>query len=1131
MKRIEAEEWGIAIENQYKIINLVKKVYEENSAEYAEACHFMAYYLANYGKYDEAIKYAIISSDLYKNLGDEYFYVYTEVLEKVAFYNYVDNYNEISIQTYLFLLNEYINREKPLDETFEISLQYLLSILLNHNREVDIDNIVEYYLTSNIAPIKIIEVSSDLISFYRNDSKKAIEYFKRMEAIINNNPTMGEFEKWGDALFNLRSVYLENKDYDKARTALDKATNIYKLSNTYKQNEVFIECGFGDIEYETKNLQNAHLHYERAYKSASFNLANEKQKLIILGRLGYCCLQENEIMKAWDYTDNAFDIISNSNEKTKIPNETIVDIISNYGSVCQYTGMFSDAVAKIDIILANYKFNDDNLQLIYLCLGKLYAELGEYGKAREYADNVNIHLNNHESESRGSIDDQIDRITQLSSIYYNINDLSTALYLLKNKYELLQETVSWNSSPIYRMLNNLALYYIEIRELSEAKHIETLCIAKALQNNQETGIPLFEIYCNMQLISYYQMDFEMANYYAIKAYETMIKNNNFWFPRNSSFYSQLLTWSILSQDVEKANQIGDFILKSAKLYFGNNAIQFYKAIFPLISLYKFNHDYSNLKNLCEMIINVVDESAYKFIAYYDLIEMYVQQKDYSKVITLYTELYDLCNNDARLSVNAFDSQERLSLIESIRGNLISLGSNLCILFQENYAMANEMGRLLYDSNLLFKGLNLFIDDNLYNNPDFVLEIPNSKMIKQYLTPNECAIEFVEYATMLKFLYGAILMKGDGAYNFIPLCSLDELKELDGEFFTKDFSCKIWGKILPYLTDIKTIYFAPAGEFHQIPIEYMPNPVAEGMISDRFNLHRLSSTREIVLNLNIAPTKEAVVYGGIKYDTDVATMETESRKYERPKHRGFSSYYSLGDSLALRGSLEYLNGSLIEAENIDGMMKENNYNSTFLSGNDATEESFKNLSGKANGIIHISTHGFYWTESEAERKAGLNDRLMFMSQLGDNARRNVEDKALTRTGLFMAGAKNALGGIELSEDVDDGILTAQEIANLDLRGIDLVVLSACQTGMGDISGDGVFGLQRGFKKAGANTILMSLWDVSDEATQILMTNFYKNYLGGMSKQQALRDAQKTVRETPGFSDPEYWAAFILLDGLD
>jgi len=99
---------------------------------------------------------------------------------------------------------------------------------------------------------------------------------------------------------------------------------------------------------------------------------------------------------------------------------------------------------------------------------------------------------------------------------------------------------------------------------------------------------------------------------------------------------------------------------------------------------------------------------------------------------------------------------------------------------------------------------------------------------------------------------------------------------------------------------------------------------------------------------------------------------------------------------------------------------------------------------------------------------------------------------------------------------------------------MVVLSACQTGLGDISqGEGVFGLQRGFKKAGANSILMSLWEVEDEATQILMTQFYKNHVSGQSKRQSLRSAQKYLREYNNgrYHEPKYWAAFILLDAIN
>ena len=223
----------------------------------------------------------------------------------------------------------------------------------------------------------------------------------------------------------------------------------------------------------------------------------------------------------------------------------------------------------------------------------------------------------------------------------------------------------------------------------------------------------------------------------------------------------------------------------------------------------------------------------------------------------------------------------------------------------------------------------------------------------------------------------------------------------------------------------------------------------------------------------------------------------------------------------------------------------------------TEASFKALSGSGVNALHIATHGFYWTEREAAQLDGL-------AFLGTDMPTVVqEDKALTRSGLLLAGANTALKGLPLPEGVEDGVLTAKEIAALDLRSLDLVALSACQTGLGEITGDGVFGLQRGFKKAGANTLLMSLWKVDDTATQLLMTQFYKNLLAGMGKYEALAAAQKYLRElevevkiTSGktyfqqkqderagkqeevkyktmrrYADPKYWAAFILLDGVE
>ena len=136
--------------------------------------------------------------------------------------------------------------------------------------------------------------------------------------------------------------------------------------------------------------------------------------------------------------------------------------------------------------------------------------------------------------------------------------------------------------------------------------------------------------------------------------------------------------------------------------------------------------------------------------------------------------------------------------------------------------------------------------------------------------------------------------------------------------------------------------------------------------------------------------------------------------------------------------------------------------------------------------------------------------------------------MLRSGLVFSGASVFLDGGDLPEDVDDGILTASELSSLNLGEINLVVMSACDSGLGETSSEGVFGLQRGFKLAGAKSLLMSLWKVDDHATHLLMTEFYRQYLSGKSKRESLYLAQSTLRSSEEFSAPYYWASFILLD---
>jgi CHAT domain-containing protein len=173
------------------------------------------------------------------------------------------------------------------------------------------------------------------------------------------------------------------------------------------------------------------------------------------------------------------------------------------------------------------------------------------------------------------------------------------------------------------------------------------------------------------------------------------------------------------------------------------------------------------------------------------------------------------------------------------------------------------------------------------------------------------------------------------------------------------------------------------------------------------------------------------------------------------------------------------------------------------------------------VLHIATHGFFFPARSvgdpAVRLDGLGSRL------------SVADSPMLRSGLILAGADYPER--LTARGLMDGWATALDLSQLDLRGTELVVLSACNTGRGDYrTGEGVFGLQRAFRFAGAQSLIMSLFQVPDAATQSLMTEFYRRWKPGMkagSRQKALRQAQLKLLHNPATREPKNWAGFVLM----
>ena len=415
-----------------------------------------------------------------------------------------------------------------------------------------------------------------------------------------------------------------------------------------------------------------------------------------------------------------------------------------------------------------------------------------------------------------------------------------------------------------------------------------------------------------------------------------------------------------------------------------------------------------------------------------------------------------------------------------------------------------------------------------------------KDVQQTLNESDIAIEFLcaTWNTDSVLYYALVVTKEDKSpvyialVNGVDMSAYHNFKDLN-EFKMKELSSFLWEPILSRYPNKRNIYFSPCGDLFNIPIESLPSYDSDTFLSDKYKFYRLSSTRELSGAYNKWEHNSISLYGDVKYDASVDDMTKDFEQYkDRRSHS--SQFFEFTADESMRGGivLSPLPGTAEEVSSIVSLINATDSLSMSVSphiGLEASEASVKSMSGLGNRVLHIATHGFYYPENKISSSRYLQSVLSIEDKGGVSTYESAEDAALLRCGLYLAGAKNRLRGDKVS-GVDDGILTAREISMLNLSGLDLAVLSACETGIGDVTGDGVFGLQRGFKKAGTHSILMSLWKVDDDATSYLMREFYRCWLSGTDKQLALEYAKQQVRMRSGWASPKFWAAFVLLDGI-
>ena len=399
-----------------------------------------------------------------------------------------------------------------------------------------------------------------------------------------------------------------------------------------------------------------------------------------------------------------------------------------------------------------------------------------------------------------------------------------------------------------------------------------------------------------------------------------------------------------------------------------------------------------------------------------------------------------------------------------------------------------------------------------------------EQVQNNLEEGEAAIEFVRFRAHedSAYQYQALIIRKDLELPLLaPLCDESKLSELEPRIDFGEYYPLVWRPIEKHLKGIHTIYYAPVGELYNLPFHSFLVPrEKEGQryLMDKYKLHQLTSTRYLAMGLKdkqkerMSPSISIV--GGVNYDYLPGSSNNV---------RVNNNLASTRDLGSVSGKVRFLPGTVKEAKAIDSVLSKNRWETTYLKGGNAKEERLTEFSHKnAKGIMHIATHGYAFPEYSSMDTTIKEHSIRYSYRYSNNP--------MVRSGLVLAGGNWALMGSDTLTQLgapENGVLTALEVSQLNLRNTKLVVLSACETGLGQIEGsEGTFGLKRGFKLAGVEQMIVSLWSVPDKETMELMILFYTDLAQNLDPVSSFQYAQNQMRNNYPI-DPEKWAGFVLV----
>jgi tetratricopeptide (TPR) repeat protein len=775
-------------------------------------------------------------------------------------------------------------------------------------------------------------------------------------------------------------------------------------------------------------------------------------------------------------------------------------------------------------------------------LAELYLHQGKYAEAEPLLHRA---LRIDEKALGPDHPDVATTLNNLSALYYEQGRFAEAEPLLRRGRRGRGNTLGPDHRDVARSLNNLAVLYNDQGKYSEAEPLYQRALRiweKALgPYHPDVAVSLdnlASLYVDQGKYAEAEPLFQRALRILEKALGTdhpdvAISLNNLavLYNKQGRFAEAESLFQSALRVREKAlgpdsPDVATSLLSLAELYLDQGkyaeAEQFYQRSFDnLFQQFQYNFTYMSEKER----LGFLDTVAHRFPAYFSFVQRY-RENDPQLAGSMYNLLLwekgFIAGSvaDMHRQVEASGDAEALKLLDQLSAKQTQIAALLNPLKAaplDREQWRKQIDQLKTEANEIEKALvarsSTFAEKKK-------LERATWQQVRDALQPGEAAVEFA------RFRY--FDQKWTGASYYVALVVTRDTKDQPQYIFLGDDKQiegdalirfqhpadgrnivliaepkasvpaaqawdLIWKPLEAALAGKARVYLSPDGVLNEIPLGIIPAPGGKLQL-ERYDLRLLSSTKDILRSRLPPNSQTALLVGDPDFDMSEEQQRAAMQKLALPQQEAPVLMAALSPNDRSRdlsiASAPPLPATGEEVNAIAKLMQQRQWKTSVYTGDQALKRVVEGATGPR--VVHLATHGFFL--SDQEMKAQQLDAGRF--GLSGDPPSGLEDPML-RSGLVFAGANRTFAGKPIADGLDNGVLTAMEAANLNLRGTELVVLSACDTGKGDVkNGEGVFGLRRAFQEAGAQDVLMSLWSVPDEETAELMKRFYSKWLGGM-----------------------------------